>query len=333
MLRRCCWAIAVPASIGVCQVVGRLLLYFFEHHFDVHTANRVIPCLIPIALVALLATALAPHAIAGGTGLSRAHWLVLAFVAAGLYLLRRMLFAPLGWALRAARDSATRAEAIDQLAGALDRLQLLGLPTNRAFLAACLRHERFRAGQALIPFLQQSATGIRELLQKEERLTLVPCGLQAIFANEPRAESALAGLACAFPRPVRLRHRGEVLELPVTGAPARRAAVTVAPLQVRRWHVQQGAVDLFIDDASFDPPAGSGGGAAADALRAPFNGKVVAVKAVPGASVAPGDVLVVVESMKLEHSLAAARAGVVADVAVEPGQQVAPGQVLVRLAP
>jgi branched-chain amino acid transport system permease protein len=40
------------------------------------------------------------------------YWLVLAFVAAGLYLLRRMLFAPLGWALRAARDSATRAEAI-----------------------------------------------------------------------------------------------------------------------------------------------------------------------------------------------------------------------------
>jgi len=227
----------------------------------------------------------------------------------------------------------TRAEAIDQLAGALDRLQLLGLPTNRAFLAACLRHERFRAGRALIPFLQQSATGIRELLQKEERLTLVPCGLQAIFANELRAENALAGLACAFPRPVRLRHRGEVLELPVTGAPARRAAVIVAPLQARRWHVQQGAVDLFIDDASFDPPAGSGGGAAADALRAPFNGKVIAVKAVPGASVAPGDVLVVVESMKLEHSLAAARAGVVADVAVEPGQQVAPGQVLVRLAP
>jgi geranyl-CoA carboxylase alpha subunit len=40
---------------------------------------------------------------------------------------------------------------------------------------------------------------------------------------------------------------------------------------------------------------------------------------------------VVVESMKLEHSLAAARAGVVAAVAAEPGQQVAPGQVLVRL--
>ncbi len=49
------WVIAVPASIGVIQVIGRLLLYFFEHHFDVHLANRLIPCLIPLGLIALLA--------------------------------------------------------------------------------------------------------------------------------------------------------------------------------------------------------------------------------------------------------------------------------------
>lgn len=48
------WAIAVPASIGVLQVAGRLLLYFFERRFDVHAANRFIPCLIPLGLVALL---------------------------------------------------------------------------------------------------------------------------------------------------------------------------------------------------------------------------------------------------------------------------------------
>ena len=40
------------------------------------------------------------------------YWLVLALAVAGIYLLRRMLFAPLGWALRAARDSALRADAI-----------------------------------------------------------------------------------------------------------------------------------------------------------------------------------------------------------------------------
>lgn len=48
------WAIAIPASIGAIQVLGRLLLYFFEHHFDVHLANRLIPCLIPLGLAALL---------------------------------------------------------------------------------------------------------------------------------------------------------------------------------------------------------------------------------------------------------------------------------------
>ena len=49
------WVIIIPASIGVIQVVGRALLYFFEHHFDVHMANRLIPCLVPLGLAALLA--------------------------------------------------------------------------------------------------------------------------------------------------------------------------------------------------------------------------------------------------------------------------------------
>jgi hypothetical protein len=48
------WVIAIPASIGAIQVLGRLLLYFFEHHFDLHLANRLIPCLIPLGLAALL---------------------------------------------------------------------------------------------------------------------------------------------------------------------------------------------------------------------------------------------------------------------------------------
>jgi MFS family permease len=48
------WAITVPASIGVLQVLGRLLLYFFESRLDVHQANRWIPCLIVLGLVVLL---------------------------------------------------------------------------------------------------------------------------------------------------------------------------------------------------------------------------------------------------------------------------------------
>jgi MFS family permease len=48
------WVIAIPAGIGLFQVVGRLLLYFFEHHFDLHLANRLIPLLIPIGVGTLL---------------------------------------------------------------------------------------------------------------------------------------------------------------------------------------------------------------------------------------------------------------------------------------
>lgn len=56
------WVIAIPASIGLIQVLGRLLLYFFEHHFDLHLANRLIPTLVPLGIAALLAGAGHPWA-------------------------------------------------------------------------------------------------------------------------------------------------------------------------------------------------------------------------------------------------------------------------------
>ncbi|AMO23309.1 MFS transporter [Ramlibacter solisilvae] len=56
------WVIAIPASIGLMQVAGRVLLFLFEHRFDVHLANRVIPTLVPIGLVLLIAGAGYPWA-------------------------------------------------------------------------------------------------------------------------------------------------------------------------------------------------------------------------------------------------------------------------------
>lgn len=47
------WVIAIPASIGVLQVAGRLLLFFTEKNMDVHKANRWIPTLLPAALFVL----------------------------------------------------------------------------------------------------------------------------------------------------------------------------------------------------------------------------------------------------------------------------------------
>jgi MFS family permease len=73
------WAIAVPAAIGVAQVSGRLLLFFFERHFNVHVANRIIPCLMPLALASLL-LALASNASSVQDFQHIAHPLVCLFV-------------------------------------------------------------------------------------------------------------------------------------------------------------------------------------------------------------------------------------------------------------
>jgi MFS family permease len=56
------WVIAIPASVGAIQVVGRLVLFVFERHWDVHTANRWIPMLIPAGLLVLLLGGLNPVA-------------------------------------------------------------------------------------------------------------------------------------------------------------------------------------------------------------------------------------------------------------------------------
>jgi hypothetical protein len=49
------WAVAVPASIGVMQVLGRLALFVLEGRIDARRLDRVIPLLLPASLVLLLA--------------------------------------------------------------------------------------------------------------------------------------------------------------------------------------------------------------------------------------------------------------------------------------
>ncbi len=58
----------------------------------------------------------------------------------------------------------------------------------------------------------------------------------------------------------------------------------------------------------------------------PMQGTVLKVEVVDGAAVEPGQVICVVEAMKMENEIAAPRAGIVRDLAVEPGQTVTIGQ-------
>ncbi len=67
-------------------------------------------------------------------------------------------------------------------------------------------------------------------------------------------------------------------------------------------------------------------------ILSPMPGSVIAVEVASGAEVAEGDVVVVVEAMKMEHSLAAPLSGR-AEVLVSVGDQVTVDQVLARLVP
>ena len=254
----------------------------------------------------------------------------------------------------------TREAAIDQLIAALRQLEVLGLPTNRAFLIECLQHPRFRSGQALISFLATDAEGLRAELHARERLLHERFGALCVLGDA-------SSLPCTYPAPRRLRHRGDDRRVSIqslgggqwqvggddgecstlqtqaltddaawvgTGATARRVATISVPTAdaPHRWHMQAEGVDWWLDDVSFEPMVQAGRAQSATELRAPFNGKVLKIAVQPGQSVAAGEAALVIESMKLEHSLAPRADGVVAEVLVSEGQQVAPGQLLLRFA-
>jgi acetyl-CoA/propionyl-CoA carboxylase biotin carboxyl carrier protein len=73
---------------------------------------------------------------------------------------------------------------------------------------------------------------------------------------------------------------------------------------------------------------GRTGTAVRDAVVSPMQGTVLAVEVAEGDEVTPGQVLCVVEAMKMENELTAHRAGVVTELSVAPGQPVTTGQVI-----
>jgi geranyl-CoA carboxylase alpha subunit len=240
-----------------------------------------------------------------------------------------------------------RREAIARLAHALDDTVLLGLPSNRAFLSACLRHPVFAEGGASIPFLADHGQSIREALDPPHEAKLA-AALAAVWLG--RGATALPS---PFARPLRVKLGQTTLDLSVRelghGAlqveagkrthAAHIGANTIAvdglaqAAEVVRQadgqcHVRWGAHDLWLQDLSLKAALSAGQGPAARELRAPFNGKLVSLSVQPGQRVARGQVLLTIESMKIEHQISAPRDATVSGVTVVAGQQLMPGQVL-----
>ena len=79
------------------------------------------------------------------------------------------------------------------------------------------------------------------------------------------------------------------------------------------------------------PKAAPAGNAGAVAVKAPMPGTIMKVNVAPGQAVKKGDVLCVLEAMKMENDISAPQDGTVASVNVQKGASVQSEEVLVTL--
>lgn len=126
----------------------------------------------------------------------------------------------------------------------------------------------------------------------------------------------------------------ETIELPIWDELERRpspGAIAVRADGQGRILVLDDLLQVEIRRPEYDT-ADDDDGHAGDSIRAPINGKVVKVFVVAGQVVAKGERIAVVEAMKMEHVLHAARGGTIGKLAVKEGQQVNQGSLIAALA-
>jgi len=238
-----------------------------------------------------------------------------------------------------------------------------GPATNIGFLERLIRHPDIRAGNLDTGLIGRDLAALTEAPEATPAdLALAGAALTGLLRPAPLAGWRSWGPGATHARLARATGPGETtldeitLRLTADGITLESATgtVTVAadPLGGTLWQVRDAtgsrrihlhqtgsAVTLVRDGArlSFTLPdpmtesqeTGHGG----DSITAPLPGIVKSVCVAPGAVVAAGDVLAVMEAMKMEHSLTAPRSGTVAEVTVSAGEQVEEGALLITLEP
>ena len=260
-----------------------------------------------------------------------------------------------------------REQALGRLDDALAQTAVLGVQTNVEFLRFLLADERVRAGDLDTALLDERladftplpapddvfATGglyVQWILalrarHAPENLWAAPTGWRAGGANTPVRTAMRTPLRTetvsvwGLPDAARVQvGDGETLSASVQ---FEHNQMSVTLDGVRRqyrwaeadrhlwiadergtWHIRE-AEEQKIHRAAGERPA---------EVVSPMPGSVIAVQVSSGAEVAEGDVVVVVEAMKMEHSLGAPVSGRV-EVLVSVGEQVTVDQVLARLVP
>ncbi|HEY8807854.1 MAG TPA: biotin/lipoyl-containing protein, partial [Candidatus Limnocylindria bacterium] len=238
---------------------------------------------------------------------------------------------------------ADRATALDALGAALRGSTLLGVRTNERFLRNLLAHPEARSGKidtGLIERTPELAAGPGDAPAEARALAAAAFAASTTIAVDARDPwRALSGWRAGGPamtsvllddRPVRVAGTGPYTVDGITIARDERAGhwlVDGEPaIAVRdgtdvwvKWHGEIYVLDTAGQARSVDALAGS-------EITAPMPGVVLAVHARPGQRVKRGDLVCVVEAMKMELRVEAPGDGTVTKVLCAEGDQVRRGQ-------
>jgi acetyl/propionyl-CoA carboxylase alpha subunit len=258
----------------------------------------------------------------------------------------------------------TRETAIGRLARAVAALEVDGLETNRDLLGAILHDPVFRRGDAGIDYLD-GRDDLRDAVPADD-VRHRHAAAASLALLHRRAAGSLVPVPAAGWRNVGIAHHVDTLADALGTLTVRTRGLDhdVAVLLDGEWEEVGAATttDDFVDltsagmrrryrvrlpvphievngpegQSSFtlrteDDPGEQGG--TAGECRAPLPGAITRVMVSVGDIVADGDGLVVLEAMKMEHTLRSGGAGTVTQVLCAPGAQVDVGDVLVVVEP
>ena len=249
-----------------------------------------------------------------------------------------------------------REEARRRLIRGLVGTTLLGVPNNRGFLLDVLRHDNFRDGAATTAFIpthfsdpqrpQPDATAralAAVLLYRHgarEQIGWRPASPMAVAIDLRSGNMQYPCRVMAVADGYRVELGDEVVELTLS-------SIQDAWIRFESGGILQGAAfafdgdDLHLDLAGvshgffeFTPALASAKGRDGNGrLTAPMAGRIVAVRARVGDDVVKGQILVILEAMKMEHEIKAPGDGVLGSVLVATGDQVEPKQILAMVIP
>lgn len=226
-----------------------------------------------------------------------------------------------------------REQANDNLVDTLAHLQLVGVPANIGFLRRCAMADAFLDGTHHVNWIAEQGDALSQAPEAHQHASVM--AVSDILLGEdghdpwtvrdgwrlnraPVMKTAVAVGDDADWFDPSEHTLGEDLSMPL-----------VTDLSARRFAVTTGGDSVLVEVPDFEAEAEALAGG--DAVKAPMPGKVIAVNVKPGDTVEKGQVVAVMEAMKMEHSLTAPRDGVVEAIGADVGAQVPEGEVLVAL--